>query len=100
MLFEVADGPLRKFSRATAASLSGPWRIETVDYAAGSQLRYSPGAERWTDEVSHGELLRTGNDERLEVPARPVQFLIQGMPAGLHQGDYPTLPWRLGLITR
>ena len=99
MLYEVADGQLRKFRLATAGALSGSWRQETDDYASGRELTYAPGAQHWTDEVSHGELLRAGNDERLEVAARPVQFLMQGMPAAQHKGDYPQLPWRLGLLT-
>jgi hypothetical protein len=100
MLFEIPDGSLRKYGRATAATLLGPWRTDTTDYAAGRQLTYDSSTPRWTDEVSHGELLRTGIDERLEVAAHPVQFLIQGMRSAQHQGEYPALPWRLGLITR
>ncbi len=100
MLYELADGPLRKFGLATASSLAGPWRKESTEYAAGKQLTSAPGTGHWTDEVSHGELLRSGYDERLEVPAHPVRLLIQGMRAERHKGDYPSLPWRLGLITR
>jgi hypothetical protein len=100
MLFELADGALRKYALATAPKLAGPWHTETTDYAAGSQLRFDPSTPHWTDEVSHGELLRASPDERLEVPDHPVQFLIQGLRAGQHHGDYPALPWRLGLITR
>lgn len=99
MLFEIADGALRKYGLATAGALAGPWRIESTDYAAGRQLSFDFPAQHWTDEVSHGELLRSGNDERLEVAEHPVQFLIQGMRSVQHQGDYPALPWRLGLIT-
>ena len=100
MLFELADGRLRKYGLATAGALSGPWRTETAEFAAGSQLSFESGMPAWTSEVSHGELLRAGYDERLEVAAHPVRFLIQGMPAAQHEGDYPALPWRLGLLTR
>jgi endo-1,4-beta-xylanase len=63
-------------------------------------LKYDSSTRAWTDEVSHGELLRAGYDERLEVTAHPVQFLIQGLEAAQHQGEYPSLPWRLGLLRR
>ena len=53
----------------------------------------------WTNEVSHGELLRNGVDERLEVDSAHLRFLIQGMRDELHRGEYVNLPWCLGLIT-
>ncbi len=51
-----------------------------------------------TDEVSHGELLRAGYDETMDIGQREIEFLIQGMPAGDHKGPYPSLPWSIGLI--
>jgi endo-1,4-beta-xylanase len=74
--------------------------VADADFAKGAQLQYAPGVEPWTKEVSHGELLRTGYDETLEVNGAKAQFLIQGMPPELHSGDYPSLPWRLGIIER
>jgi hypothetical protein len=99
MLYEHASGDLRRFALAEAAQLRGPWKTIDLDFAAGRNLKSGPGTEPWTNEVSHGELLRRGVDERLEIDPGPFRFLIQGMPAPLHKGDYPSLPWRLGLIT-
>lgn len=99
MLFEQQEGQLRRFGLAHARSLAGPWAVTQEDFASGRNLTYAAGQARWTDEVSHGELLRSGYDERLEVPANRRRFLIQGLPRDQHTGDYPLLPWRLGLIT-
>jgi hypothetical protein len=99
MLFEtVQPDELRRFGLARAESLGGPWTLVTDAYATGRQLRWPPNSPGWTDEVSHGELIRAGFDDRMEIAPGPVRFLIQGMPAGNHKGDYASLPWWLGLI--
>ncbi len=100
MLFESSQNGLRHYGLAEAAALGGPWKVVTPDFADGAQLLYSPGAEVWTNEVSHGELIRSGYDETLEVNWRKIEFLIQGMPAALHKGEYTALPWSLGVIRK
>lgn len=94
MIFETFDNQLRKFGLASASSLAGPWKRVTDDFASGSMIE----KPSWTGEASHGELLRSGYDERLEVRWRRLQFLIQGMPAGEHKGEYVDLPWRVGIL--
>lgn len=97
LLFETQEGDLRSFGLAEAGSLDGPWREVERRFAPGAGLSFT--AERWTAEVSHGELIRSGYDERLEADARHFRFLIQGLPAGEHRGPYPELRWRLGVIS-
>jgi hypothetical protein len=105
MLFEQVmpdeqnGGESRYFGMARAARLAGPWTVSEERFASGAQLAYSAGQAHWTDEVSHGELLRSGWDERLEAPAERWEFLVQGLTRKQHHGEYPLLPWRLGLIT-
>ena len=98
MIYEQRDGERRRFGLARAGSLSGPWAVDNENFATGEGLRYTPKKPRWTDEVSHGEMLRTGWDERLQIASDRWQFLIQGMPREEHRGEYVLLPWRLGLI--
>ncbi len=98
MLYEKQQDGLRRFGLARATSPAGPWTVAEASFASGGQLVYLPGRERWTDEVSHGELLRAGYDQRLEISPDQWEFLVQGMPAAEHRGDYPLLPWRLGLL--
>ena len=88
----------RSFGLAIAEQLSGPWKRITDNYATGTMLSYSDEATPWTHEISHGEALRTGFDQRMEyLPSTP--WLIQGLLPEEHQGDYTQLPWKLGLIS-
>jgi hypothetical protein len=55
--------------------------------------------ERWTDCISHGELLRAGHDQRLEVDPARLRFLFQGVLDREREGlGYGQIPWRLGLL--
>lgn len=91
---------LRYFTLAKSEKPLGPFELVDDRFATGEQLR-QPGAEApWTAEVSHGEVIRAGYDERMLVPAGPMRLLIQGLPEGAHVGPYPELPWRLGLIAQ
>ena len=92
MLFETSgEGGWRHYGLAQSAQLAGPWTLTSSEFA--SQIDNG-----WSRDVSHGELIRSGYDEKLEANLKKAQFLIQGMPPAEHKGDYPSLPWRLGLI--
>ena len=55
--------------------------------------------DRWTDSYSHGELLRAGYDERLEVEPGNLTFLFQGVRDQQKAGKaYGAIPWQLGLL--
>ncbi len=83
MLFEEREPDLtRRYGRAQADHLLGPWRLTQRTFAI----------------ASHGELLRTSSDERLEADLTHPRFLIQALPKGSNLKDYPELPWRLELI--
>jgi len=96
---ETPEG-LRRFGLATASRPLGPWTLKTDDFATGERLRYEEGAERWTDEVSHGEMIRSGYDQGLEYDPERPRFLIQGIKASEHRGPYPDLSWKLGVLVR
>ena len=56
-------------------------------------------AERWTDSISHGELIRTGSDEKMEVDPANLQLVFQGVLDKDRGGrPYGAIPWRLGLL--
>ncbi len=57
--------------------------------------------QRWTDDFSHGELLRSGRSQELTVdPCEPLQFLFQGYdPAAPSGPGYGDKPYQLGLAT-
>ncbi|CAN5480833.1 hypothetical protein BH11ARM2_BH11ARM2_07400 [soil metagenome] len=96
MFYELNDGT-RSFGLAQATSLEGPWNSVDPKYAVGSALRVGSSG-RWTDEVSHGEILRHGFDQRLEYDAAHPKWLIQGVLKDEYREPYPDIPWKLGLI--
>jgi len=57
-------------------------------------------AGRWTDNISHGELIRNGYDETLTVDPTHLQLLFQGVSSADMAGrKYGEIPWQLGLLT-
>lgn len=50
-------------------------------------------------DISHGEMLRSGSDERLEIDLCDLKSLYQGK-APAASGSYDTSPWKQGLLTR
>jgi hypothetical protein len=53
----------------------------------------------WAESISHGELLRSGFGEHLEVDPEHLRFLYQGVLERDAKGiKYGQIPWRLGLL--
>jgi hypothetical protein len=92
------DRGFRQYGLAVAESLAGPWRKISDDLATGQQLRYANGVSRWTDEVSHGEVIRAGHNQLLEYDPARTRVLMQGLLSGEHVGPYTGLQWKLGII--
>ena len=100
MIYELNHQGVRSFGLARAGELAGPWEKVTDDYATGQQLVWGDGCDRWTEMVSHGEMIRTGYDQRLEYDAEKPSMLIQGLFKNAMDVPYPSLPWKLGVIRR
>ncbi len=76
-----------------AFASAAPWK----GHPAGNVIQPKP---RWTDNISHGELIRAGYDETMTVDAANLQFVIQGVLAEDAAGKkYGEIPWRLGILT-
>ena len=69
-------------------------------YSRPARLRYPPNIAVWTEEVSHGEFIRTGYDQKLEYNPLQTSILIQGLLKRQHKGPYTKLPWYLGIIKK
>jgi len=91
----------RYYKAYLADRLDGEWTplAATRDQAFASMANTHPVGPRWTDSISHGELLRAGFDERLEVDPGDRRFLFQGIADKERSGKkYGEIPWRLGML--
>jgi hypothetical protein len=88
----------RHFELWTADNPGGTWTKVTEYWADKSQLVFN--ADHWTDQVSHGEIIRAGVDEKMEIDnIDRCEILIQGVVDGDY-GDYGNIPYDLGIIRR
>jgi hypothetical protein len=101
-LIEAQNGHGWRYYKAYSADhLDGDWQPLAAgkDDAFASMRNVTPTGERWTDVISHGELLRSGHDEKLEVDPTSLRFLFQGVLDADRQGkSYGEIPWKLGLL--
>ncbi len=101
-LIEAQNGHGWRYYKAYVADrLDGDWRPLAAgkDDAFASMRNVTPAGEWWTDVISHGELLRSGHDEKLEVDPADLRFLFQGVLDKDRQGkNYGQIPWRLGVL--
>ena len=91
----------RYYKAYLADRLDGKWTplADTKEKTFASMLNTQPQGERWTDCISHGELLRAGFDERLEVDPANLRFVFQGVADNERAGKpYGQIPWRLGML--
>ena len=98
LLLVEAYGP-RYFRSWTATSLDGPWTPladqQSAPFAGAANVSFD-GAP-WTQDISHGEMIRAGHDETLTINACNMEYLYQGVDPG-STADYPHLPYRLGVL--
>jgi hypothetical protein len=100
----VEENGRRYYKAYLADRLDGPWTplADTPErpFAGWTNIRPAPGIEPWTDNVSHGELLRDGHDQTLTVDPARLRLLFQGMLDKDKAGKgYGRFAWRLGLLT-
>jgi hypothetical protein len=92
----LGGGISRYYELWTADNPGGTWTKVEEQWAHKNKLVYF--ADHWTDQVSHGELLRAGTNERMEISdIERCQFLIQGVVDG-NYSDYGNIPYELGVI--
>ncbi len=85
----------RYYELWTSTSAGGPWTQVAEKWAHRGNLSYN--STKWTTNVSHGELIRSGYNQKLEInDINKVDFLIQGTLS--LSGEYQKLRWDLGMI--
>lgn len=81
--------------------LDGQWHPVTAsrdDLFAGVKNVQFDGPV-WSENFSHGEILRAGYDEKMEIDPTDWKLLYQGvLDKDIHPGKYGEIPWRLGLL--
>lgn len=103
-LTEGIGGPdgARYYKAWVADTLDGNWTPWTDgwDYPFAGATNVSFDGSPWTTDISHGELLRSGYDERMTVRPCDMQLLFQGRDPDDTPEDYSQLPYGLGLLTQ
>lgn len=98
-----AIGPGHRYYKAWLADkLEGPWEsLATTREKAFATVDQVTPAPNWTTSISHGELIRSSNDETLEIDPANLRFVFQGVNTEGYKGNkYGSIPWRIGLLSQ
>ncbi|MEO6085948.1 MAG: non-reducing end alpha-L-arabinofuranosidase family hydrolase, partial [Umezawaea sp.] len=102
MVHEAIGSDGRRYFRSwTSPAIVGPWKAladtEGNPFARAGNVTFPSG--QWTKDISHGEMVRSGTDQTMQINSCKLRYLYQGIDPNAG-GDYNRLPYRLGLLTQ
>lgn len=94
----------RYYRSFIADSLDGEWREQAASwekpFAGLTNVTFEKEVEPWTKDISHGELIRAGYDEKMEIDTDNLQFIFQGRDPVSNGMAYHLLPYKIGMLTK